>query len=391
MYDPAAHRTPNLAFFWPALAAASASEFAAAAAKHFMDLAIGADRPLENEPVWATPHKIALELATLRLRDFTTDPKAAPVLLCAPFALHSAKLCDLAPGHSLVEALRHAGLRRLFVTDWRSATADMRFLGVDDYLAELNVAIDAIGAPVDLIGLCQGGWMALIYAARFPEKIRKLVLVAAPIDIAAGPSAISTLATAASLTTFQEIVRLGNGLVPGRKVLKFWGPEAVETENIHRLLQTEESTGSAALQELERAFRDWHAWTLDLPGRLFLETVERLYGNNELAQNRLTVLGRKIDLASVTVPIFLLAARDDELVAPQQTTAVERLVGTAPSRIRKTIAPCTHVGLFMGKSILRNAWPPIARWLIEETDDAVPALHRYAGLDRDQTAQQVLS
>ena len=58
----------------------------------------------------------------------------------------------------------------------------MQFLGIDDYLADLNVLIDEIGAPVDLIGLCQGGWMALVYAARFPGKVRKLVLAGAPVD-----------------------------------------------------------------------------------------------------------------------------------------------------------------------------------------------------------------
>ena len=63
-------------------------------------------------------------------------------------------------------------------TDWHSATADMRFLGIDDYLSALNVAVDQIGGKVDLVGLCQGGWMSLVYAARFPAKVRKLVLQA---------------------------------------------------------------------------------------------------------------------------------------------------------------------------------------------------------------------
>jgi pimeloyl-ACP methyl ester carboxylesterase len=52
----------------------------------------------------------------------------------------------------------------------------MRYLGIDDYLAHLNIMVDEIGIPVDLIGLCQGGWMVLVYAARFPGKVRKLVL-----------------------------------------------------------------------------------------------------------------------------------------------------------------------------------------------------------------------
>ena len=52
------------------------------------------------------------------------------------------------------------------MTDWRSASADMRFLGIDEYLADLNVLVDRVGGLVDLIGLCQGGWLSLVYAGQ---------------------------------------------------------------------------------------------------------------------------------------------------------------------------------------------------------------------------------
>jgi len=38
-----------------------------------------------------------------------------------PLALHGSTITDFAPGHSLVAALQGAGMRRVFVTDWRSA------------------------------------------------------------------------------------------------------------------------------------------------------------------------------------------------------------------------------------------------------------------------------
>ena len=261
MYDPAGHHIPNLALLWPAFAAASASEMAALVARQLTSLAVGGDGPAAQQPKWATSHTVALELETVQLRDFTTEARSFPTLLCAPFALHGAAVSDLATEHSLVAALRDAGLRRLFVTDWRSATAEMRFLGIDDYLADLNVLVDKIGAPVDLIGLCQGGWMALIYAARFPGKVRKLVLAAAPIDIAAASSALSALAEASPLAVFHELTRLGDGLIPGRSVLKFWGPEALEAENIRQLLQTEDDDRHSRFQ----------ASRSPVPGLVFLD------------------------------------------------------------------------------------------------------------------------
>ena len=367
MYAPAGGQSPYLALLWPAFAAASMSEMAALAARQFADFAIGPEHQAPREPRWTTPHAIALELKSVRLRDFTTEESGTAALVCAPLALHGAALADFAPGHSLVAALRSAGLRRLFVTDWRSATAEMRFLGIDDYLADLNVLVDEIGGPVDLIGLCQGGWMALTYAARFPGKVRKLVLVGAPIDIEAAPSALSALAEASPQALFRELVRLGDGRVPGRKVLKFWGPQTVDADSVRLLLQTAEPSGSAGFAQLAASFQEWYSWTLDLPGRYFLEVVEKLYKHNAIATGTLIALGQPVNLAAVTVPMFLLAARDDELVAPAQLFAAERLAGTSPRNISKALVPCRHVGLFMAKTILDEVWPDIARWIAEPT------------------------
>ncbi len=360
---------------WPAFAAASASEFAALLAKHFLGLASDANnRPAPREPAWATPNAITLELKTMRLRDFSTAANGVPTLICAPFALHRAAVADLAPGHSLVAALREAGLRRLFVTDWRSATPEMRFLRIDDYLAELNVAVDELGGSVDLIGLCQGGWLSLLYAARFPAKVRKLVLAGAPIDIAAGQSALSALADASPLALFHELVKLGDGLVLGREVQKFWGAETLGRDEIHDLLQAREPIGSAAFAALEATFRAWHAATVDLPGAYYLEVIERLYKRNEIAAGEFVALGEPVDLANVRVPVFLLAARNDELVAPAQLFATENLVSTPPRAIQKALAPCNHGGLFMGRTILADYWPRIARWLIEpDAQNLAPA------------------
>jgi len=365
MYEPGDYQSPNLAFLWPAFIAAAASDMAALVAKHFANLAVGPGGPTIEEPKWATPHGVALELKTARLRDFSTATAGSPALLVTPLSLHGAAVADLAPGHSLVAALCAAGLRRLFAVDWRTAVPDMRFLGIDDYLADLNVLVDHVGAPVDLIGLCQGGWMALLYAARFPAKVRKLVLAGAPVDLAASSSALSDLVGMTPLDTFEELVRIGDGIVPGRKVLKFWGMESVFAEDIRQALQTDVTPSSPDFTELEAAFRDWYAWTIDLPGAYFLEVVDKLFKHNQLALGTFVALGQRIDLATVKTPAFLLAADEDELVAPAQLFAAGRLLGTAAENIRSATAPCRHIGLFMGKDVLEQTWPAIVRWIGE--------------------------
>jgi len=372
MYEPTGPQDPRLAFIWPAFAAASTSDFAALVAKRLVSLALGADHgPEAREPAWATPNTVVLELKCVRLRDFSTAEEDAATLLCAPFALHRATIADLAPGHSLVAALREAGLRRLFLTDWRTATPDMRLMGIDDYLAALNVLVDQLGGSVNLVGLCQGGWMSLLYAARFPAKVRKLVLVGAPVDIAAGQSALSALAEASPLALFDELVKFGDGRLLGGRVLRFWGAETLASHEIHDLLQTQEPIGSPAFAALEMTFRQWYVATLDLPGTYYLEVIEKLYKRNEIAAGRFVALGKRIDLAKVRVPFFLLAARDDELVAPAQLFAADSLVGTPARDVRKALAPCSHGSLFMGRTILTEFWPRIARWMIDAESEHV--------------------
>lgn len=365
MYGLNSSQFASAAFLWPALIAESASEFASAAARQLVDLAIEREaRTSAREPQWTTQNRVALELLTARLRDFSTAAAGVPVLICAPFALHAATITDFAPHHSLVAALQGTGIGRVFVTDWRSASPDMRFLSIDNYLADLNILVDELGGRVNLIGLCQGGWMALIYAARFPLKITKLVLAGAPIDITAGDSELSQLARKTPIAIFRELVGIGGGRILGQHALQFWAPSFPKREAIHDLLQSPHVTNSEEFGQLEARFRDWYASTVDLPGAYYLQVVEHLFKENRLATGRFMALGREIDLSELCCPLFLLAAQNDDVVAPEQIFATEYLVGSQPHVLEKAVAPGGHLGLFMGSKTLADAWPDIARWLL---------------------------
>jgi len=354
----------SAAFLWPALVAETASEFASATARQLVEFAIGGGAETSaREPRWATRNRVVLELLSVRLRDFSTTPEGVPTLICAPFALHGSTIADFASRHSLVAALQGAGIERVFVTDWRSASLEMRFLSIDSYLADLNVLVDELGGRVNLLGLCQGGWMALIYAARFPGKVRKLALAGAPIDIAAGTSRLSHLARSTPSAIFRELVDLGGGRILGKHALQLWIPNSPNREAIREVLQSSATMDSAAFQRLEARFREWYAWTVDLPGSYYLQVVEHLFKDNRLATGRFVALGRAVDISKLRCPLFLLAAREDDVVAAEQIFATERLVDRRNCTVETAIAPCGHLGLFMGKQILTEVWPAIALWL----------------------------
>ena len=327
-----------------------------------------AQMPEDEAPLpWTTPNRVTLQLPSMRLLDFSRSAEGQPLLVCAPYALHRALIADFAPGHSLVEMLRNAGVARLYLTDWRSATSEMRYFSIDTYLADLNVAVDEIGPPVDLAGLCQGGWLSLLYAARFPRKVRRLVLAGSPIDISV-PSQIAKMVVSLPQPGFEALVRQGDGIVSGTNMLQVWSMP-LTLNDIEAALQRD-LTGSEADETLRDRFERWNRETLDLPGTYYLEVTDWIFRQNRIAHGDFVALGRPVDLAGMKAPVFLLAADDDIVVPRDQALATARLLGTPPAWQQRAIEPCGHLGLFMGCKALNNSWRRIARWLQADIGDA---------------------
>lgn len=386
------------AFLWPALVAAEAGRLTSALARDLADLA-GSAGPAPRPWRWATPNRVALDLPTMRLRDFSTGSRGLPTLICAPYSLHGSNIADFARGHGLVGVFQSEGVRRLFVTDWRSATQEMRFLSIDSLLADLNVAVDELGGKVDLVGICQGGWMSLVYAARFPQKVRRLVIAGAPLDVSAAESVISASARLVAMPVFEDFVNLEGGRLIGRRVLDLWGARNLGSPEVRAILQVPETAATRHAQAIESRFRDWYAATVDLPGTYYLQVVEWLFKENRLAEGRFIALGRRIDLSRLTLPVFLLAAGDDELVAPGQILGAAERLGTKPAHIRRATAKGSHMALFVGSRTLAEIWPKIIRWLrvdsagkrISARNAVEPQERALAGASRSATSRHVPS
>ena len=360
------------ALLWPM----AATRLALEAYLHWFPSGEPALSEQQSEPPlsWTTPNVIALQLASMRLRDFSRRATGQPLLICAPFSLHEALIADFAPGHSLVQALQQGGMDRIYVTDWCSATSEMRYLSIDSYLADLNVAVDDIGAPVDLIGLCQGGWLSLVYAARFPHKVRRLVLAGAPVDVSV-PSELSRLVASMPKEAFDELVHQGEGIISGKRTLRFWSMP-LTLHDVEATLQRDIGDGSEQGAALLARFERWDRKLLDLPGTFYLEATNWIFRENRIAEGRLIALGRKIDLAEVTVPVFLLAAERDIVVPLEQALATARLLGTPPQWLEQACEPCGHLGLFMGRDSLGRSWRRIVRWLQASGDDVAESRPR---------------
>jgi poly(3-hydroxybutyrate) depolymerase len=340
---------------WPFLAMSYAGEAALQTLGH-SPFERSSSEPVGSDPCWATPNSIRLDLPTIRVREFSHDPNGLPTLVVAPFALHEATLVDLAPEHSLVQCLLDEGLSQVCVIECKSAVAPMRFFSIDSYLADMAVAVQDLGGQVSLVGLCQGGWLSLMFAARFPRMVGNLALVGAPIDIDAAPSSIAFATRATAPSVFESLVESGGGLVLGNRMLGLWGRGTVDVFTAIQDLQVDRSD----MEDLFERYRDWHNRAVDLPGTFYLQVVEQIFRRNELARGEFKALGRVVDLRAVNVPLFLLAGASDIVTPCDQLLAVRKLVGTPARQIRMAVAPCGHLALFMGARTLAREWRQLA-------------------------------
>ena len=321
------------------------------------------------QPKFATANSVALELHALRLREYGDAPSGTlATLVDAPYAGHTATIADYHAGQSLVETLLANGHRRVLLTDWKSATAQMKDYDIDSYLAELNVCVDDAGGPVNLVGLCQGGWMSAMYAARYPHKVASLVLAGSPIDTQAGDGALKRMVNELPPDFYEEMVAAGGGLMRGRFMLEGWKSMHAEEQYVDKYLELYRHIDEPDYLSKKEAFERWYENPIDLPGRWYLQAVNQLFRENRLAKGEFVGLGRRLSLGDIRCPAYLLAGEADDITPQEQVFAAEHLLGTPKDRIAKALVPGGHVGLFMGARTLREHWPKIARWIVDANE-----------------------
>jgi poly(3-hydroxyalkanoate) synthetase len=296
------------------------------------------------------------------LRDFSAGSRArvTPTLVLPPQAGHHSSIVDYSEEQSQIDTIRGAGLSRVWAMEWVGATAETKYAAIEDYIDFLDEALLLIGEPVNLIGDCQGGWLAAIYAALRPDLVNTLTIAGAPIDFHAGDGPINEwvqfLCAAGGMSFYEGLVASGRGVLPGKYLLD--GFVVIKPENeVSRQLDLLLHLDDATHRERYRDFEDWFKFTQDLPGDFYLWIVAELFRDNKLIAGTLDVGGSRVDLGRLTMPIYLLAGATDHITPPPQVFAAREHVSS--TEVVERTSSGGHLGLFMGREALRDHWPPI--------------------------------
>jgi poly(3-hydroxyalkanoate) synthetase len=265
---------------------------------------------------------------------------------------------DFSPGQSQVRTALDAGLD-VYALEWLGATDGTKDASIEDYVGVVASAVARIGRPVHLVGDCQGGWLAAIYAALHPADVETLTVAGAPIDAHAGDSAIADyVRLGGGMTPYQLAVELGGGVLPGSYMVGGFVALQPETE-LATHLELALHLDDNAYVERYSAFRNWYDHTQPIPGAMYLWAVEHLFLRNELVRGEMTVGGRRVTLDAVTCPLTLIGGADDHITPPEQVFAFAGQAGTDPGKVEAILVSGGHLGLFMGRESLRTAWQPL--------------------------------
>lgn len=310
-----------------------------------------------------------------------TAAVSPPVLLVPPLAA-PASCFDLRRGCSVAEHLLAAG-HRTYLVDYGPIAFGDRSLGIEHWVDEVlpravqAVSADAGGEEVQLVGWCLGGIMTLLAAAGGRLPIRSVAVVASPFDTGQVPLAapLRPLANVAGGSIGTVLYR-ALGTAPAPLVKRAYQLAGVDKYVTKPLVLAANLDDRDLLAQIE-AVDAFMGSMLAYPGRTFGQIYHRMLRRNDLADGRIELGGRTIDLADVEVPVLSIAGESDGIAPRKAVHHVETLLPNAPE-VRIATAPGGHLGVLTGRAARRTTWR-----LLEDFLQATAAQPERAGARRD--------
>lgn len=321
--------------------------------------------------VGTTPHEVVYSEDKLRVLHYQSDvPKkyATPVVLC--FALvNRPYILDLLPHKSVVQQFLNAG-HDVYLIDWGVPSHNDRHLTIEHYVCRYmhnvmkHVANWSSCERPSLLGYCMGGTLSAMYASLYPEMVENLILMAAPVDWSDREALLVAWTDEKYYDVDAIIDAYGNApthiLQGAFALLK---PVANYFEKWIGLY--EKLTNEKFVEEFT-AMETWGNDNIPVAGETFRQFVKDCFQKNLLAQGKMMLGAKRIDLKNITCPVLNLMASNDHLVTCGQSAPFNDLVG---SQDRKAITFKTgHIGLSVSGRAHKELWPNVCEWLGERSE-----------------------
>ena len=289
--------------------------------------------------------------------------KQNPVPLLIVYALvNRPYMADLQDGRSMIQGLLDEGVD-VYLIDWGYPDSVDKYLTLDDYInGYIDRCVDVIRdehelKKINLLGICQGGCFSLCYTALHQDKVKNLVTTVTPVDFHTKNDLLSHMVQ--DIDIDQVVDTMGN--IPGEmlnwtfltlKPYSLMGQKYVDLVDI--------------LDDKQKAmnFMRMEKWIFDSPdqvGETYREFIKQFYQQNGLVKATAKVGDEVVDLGKITVPVLNIYAKDDHLVPPDSSKALEGCVGSKDYESLEF--PGGHIGIYVSGKAQKMIPPSVAKWL----------------------------
>ena len=299
-----------------------------------------------------TPNEVVFETPAFKLRFFGGDKTKDAILILPPQAGHTSSIADYDKNQSLVECARDNCSNPVYCIEWLSCTRERSAESYGDLVQQVVSCINFTDTKkAYLQGLCQGGTLATVTTALYPELVAGLSVAGAPIDVT--EKSILSEAIKKPMALYEVTVGLSYGLMHGSIMLECWKSNNVQKLIIDKILKGEPTT----YRELR--FDSWYfKHVSDLAGEgWYLWLVERLFKGNLLIKNEMVVDGRVVNLKNITCPVNLIVGLRDDISPPSHTLSLLDKMGTTDVSVYSGDAG--HISVFMSRKMVKDCWAQV--------------------------------
>lgn len=368
---------PAAAFYPPARVAQASLEMLGRVTRTYAKPEFGLD--VEPEVIDDKPFCRLLRFANRHGRK-----SARTVFLIAPLSGHHATLL-----RDTVDAMIEQD--DVLITDWTCASqvpaGDGPF-GLDEfvaYLMDFMVQAQADGSRkgYHAVAVCQPtvplmAAVALMAQRGIDARPKSMTLMSGPIDPEAAATEVTELAKRHTINWFRRHVihqvplshiGAGRNVYPG--YLQLAGFMAMNPDRHveqHTNLFYDRLRGDTDRAQKMTDFYDEYLSVLDLDAAFYLDTIERVFQNREIATGNFVWRGEPVDPAAVTdVAVLTVEGGRDDISAPGQTYAAHRILSGVPEKMKAHHLEqgAGHYGSFAGRRFHTSILPRLRAFFAE--------------------------